>query len=72
MERKSLLDAAIVRIMKAKKTMTHQALITETIDVMKKHFQPDVGMIKTRFEQLIEQEYMRRDDDEPNKYVYVA
>ena len=72
MERKSLLDAAIVRIMKAKKTMTHQALINETIDVMKKHFQPDVGMIKTRFEQLIEQEYMRRDDDEPNKYLYVA
>ena len=72
MERKSLLDAAIVRIMKAKKTMTHQALITETVDVMKKHFQPDVGMIKSRFEQLIEQEYMRRDDDEPNKYIYVA
>ncbi|KAL5534761.1 hypothetical protein ACEPAG_1225 [Sanghuangporus baumii] len=72
MERKSLLDAAIVRIMKAKKTMTHQALINETVDVMKKHFQPDVGMIKTRFEQLIEQEYMRRDDNEPNKYVYVA
>lgn len=52
MERKSLLDAAIVRIMKAKKTMTHQALVTETVDIMKKHFTPDVGMIKTRFEQL--------------------
>lgn len=72
MERKSLLDAAIVRIMKAKKTMSHQALINETVDVMKKHFQPDVSMIKVRFEQLIEQEYMKRDEDEPNKYVYVA
>lgn len=72
MERKSLLDAAIVRIMKAKKTMTHQALVTATVDIMKKHFTPDVGMIKTRFEQLIEQEYMMRDEEEQGKYVYVA
>lgn len=72
MERKSLLDAAIVRIMKAKKQMTHQALINETVDVMKKHFQPDVGTIKNRFEKLIEQEYMRRDEDTPNVYIYVA
>ena len=72
MERKSLLDAAIVRIMKAKKQMTHQALINETVDVMKKHFQPDVSTIKTRFEKLIEQEYMRRDEDTQNVYFYVA
>ena len=72
MERKSLLDAAIVRIMKAKKKLGHQALITQVVDTMKKHFHPDVGMIKSRFEQLIEQEYMRRDDDERNVYVYVA
>lgn len=72
MERKSLLDAAIVRIMKAKKKLGHQVLINEVVDTMKKHFRPDVGMIKSRFEQLIEQEYMRRDDDERNVYVYVA
>ena len=72
MERKSLLDAAIVRIMKARKTMTHSALISETVDIMKKHFQPDVSMINARFESLIEAEYMRRDDDKPEVYVYVA
>lgn len=52
--------------------MTHSALISETVDIMKKHFQPDVSMIKARFESLIEAEYMRRDDDKPEVYVYVA
>lgn len=71
-DRKHYLDAAIVRIMKAKKTMGHQPLITATIDSVKAHFAPDVRMIKERIEQLIEQEYMRRDEDQENVYVYVA
>ena len=64
MERKSVLDAAIVRIMKAKKKLSHQVLTNEVVVAMEKHFKPEVGMIKQRFEQLIEQEYMRRDEDE--------
>lgn len=58
--------------MKAKKTMGHQALVTATIDAVKAHFAPEVRMIKERFEQLIEQEYMRRDEEQDNVYVYVA
>lgn len=71
-DRKHYLDAAIVRIMKAKKTVAHQKLITETIDSVKSHFAPEVRTIKERIEQLIEQEYMRRDDEQDNVYVYVA
>ncbi|KAI5118667.1 hypothetical protein M0805_001040 [Coniferiporia weirii] len=71
-DRKSFLDAAIVRIMKAKKTLGHQALIAATIDAMKAHFLPEVAMIKSRFDSLIEQEYIRRDELEQNVYVYVA
>ena len=58
--------------MKAKKTMTHQKLIPETIESVKGHFAPEVRVIKERIEQLIEQEYMRRDDELDNVYVYVA
>ena len=61
-----------MRIMKAKKTMEHQPLVTATVDAVKKHFAPDVRMIKERIEQLIEQEYMRRDDEVDKMYVYVA
>ncbi|KLO17574.1 Cullin-domain-containing protein [Schizopora paradoxa] len=71
-DRKHYLDAAIVRVMKAKKNMMHQALITATIDAVNKHFTPDVRMIKERIERLIEEEYMRRDDEVDGKYVYVA
>ncbi|KAJ7071490.1 Cullin-4B [Mycena amicta] len=71
-ERSASLDAAIVRIMKAKKEMMHAALLTATIDAVKNHFTPDVGTIKVRIEKLIEQEYMRRDDDNQQKFVYVA
>lgn len=71
-DRKFYLDAAIVRIMKAKKTMKHQPLIAATIDAVKIHFTPDVKLIKSRFENLIEAEYMRRDEEEENVYVYVA
>ena len=59
--------------MKARKTVSHQQLITATIDAVKGHFVPEVKTIKTRIEQLIEQEYMKRDDGgESNVYVYVA
>ena len=58
--------------MKAKKTMKHRALIAAVIDAMKAHFAPEVSMIKSRFESLIEGEYMRRDEKEPTMYVYVA
>lgn len=52
--------------------MMHQPLITATIDAVNKHFTPDVRMIKERIERLIEEEYMRRDDEVDGMYVYVA
>lgn len=52
--------------------MKHQALVTAVIDAMKAHFFPEVSMIKSRFESLIEGEYIRRDEEEANVYVYVA
>lgn len=58
--------------MKAKKTMAHQKLIQETIEAVKGHFKPEVKVMKERIEQLIEQEYMRREDEQDNVYVYIA
>jgi cullin-4 len=58
--------------MKARKTVEHKDLVMATIDAVKAHFAPDVRTIKERVEQLIEQEYMRRDAERENVYVYVA
>jgi cullin-4 len=71
-DRKHYLDAAIVRIMKAKKELTYEALKTQTIDAVKNHFVPEVSVIKQRIAGLVEQEYLVRDDDDMNKFRYVA
>ncbi|KZT24381.1 Cullin-4B [Neolentinus lepideus HHB14362 ss-1] len=71
-DRKHILDAAIVRIMKAKKQLRYEQLKNDTIDAVKKHFVPEVSSIKQRIQSLLEQEYVRRDDDDMNLYIYVA
>ncbi|KAM9982778.1 hypothetical protein ACTFIZ_007282 [Dictyostelium cf. discoideum] len=74
-ERFFKLQAAIVRIMKSKKTMTHNDLTVETTTQVSKWFTPKITAIKKAIEYLIDQEYIRRTtDDNPSarKYEYMA
>ena len=61
-----------MRIMKAKKELSYEQLKNETIDAVKSHFVPEVSVIKQRVAGLVEQEYLRRDEDDMNLFVYVA
>jgi len=70
--RDASLDAAIVRIMKAEKTIKNQQLIAQTIEAMAKHFKPEVKAIKLRIDRLIEGEYMMRKDGVSDVFVYLA
>ena len=58
--------------MKAKKELMYEQLKTATIDAVKNHFVPEVSMIKQRIAVLVEQEYLTRDEDDMNKYIYLA
>jgi len=58
--------------MKAKKELSYEQLKTQTIEAVKSHFVPEVVVIKQRITGLVEQEYLRRDEDDMNKYIYVA
>lgn len=71
-DRKHAIEAAVVRIMKARKTMTHANLVEEVIKQLSNHFKPDQKVIKRRIEDLITREYLERDDHNASVYKYLA
>jgi hypothetical protein len=54
-DRKLFLTALIVRIMKARKSLTHTQLLQEVFEQAAKHFVPNVALVKRCVETLIEQ-----------------
>ncbi|CAD5208977.1 unnamed protein product [Bursaphelenchus xylophilus] len=63
-----LIDAAIVRIMKAHKTLPHDQLRTS---VMTKLERPvDENLLKKCIENLIDHHYLKREEDNPRVYHY--
>ncbi|KAL1960083.1 hypothetical protein VTO42DRAFT_255 [Malbranchea cinnamomea] len=72
-ERRHTIEAAIVRIMKQRKTLAHSQLLTEVISQLASRFTPDVNMVKKRIESLIDREYLERiSDSDPPSYQYLA
>lgn len=71
-DRKHEIEAAIVRIMKARKKMQHNLLVTEVTNQLKSRFLPSPVIIKKRIESLIEREYLARASEDMKIYTYVA
>lgn len=69
-DRLYLIDAVLVRIMKARKTLLHQQLIPQVLEQVKVPAQP--SDIKKRIEILIEREYFERDENDRSRYNYLA
>lgn len=70
--RKNRVEAAIVRIMKARKKLHHQQLIVEVVHQLQARFNPDPQFIKQRIASLIEREYLERDSNDRRLYHYLA
>lgn len=71
-DRRHLVEAAIVRIMKARKSLSHNDLIAEVTKQLSSRFNPSAQFIKRRVEALIEREYLERSENEHRVYLYVA
>ncbi|KZT64949.1 Cullin-domain-containing protein [Daedalea quercina L-15889] len=71
-DRKYVIQATIVRIMKARKQMKNQALIQEVISQISQRFTPKLPDIKKAIEHLLEKEYIERVEGTRDTFAYVA
>ncbi|KAI0987980.1 hypothetical protein GJ496_011967 [Pomphorhynchus laevis] len=69
-DRQFQIDAAIVRIMKAKRTLSHEDLVKELFSVLT--FSTTVDEVGKRIESLLERDYLSKCNDNAEVYIYVA
>lgn len=71
-DRKPQIEAAIVRVMKARKVLGHNDVVAEVTRQLSSRFNPQPAVIKKRIESLIDREYLERDANDRTLYRYVA
>ncbi|CAF0900731.1 unnamed protein product [Adineta steineri] len=70
--RKMVMQATIVRIMKARQILEYALLIQEVIQQLTPRFIPKIPVIKKTIDTLIEKEYLERQSDDKNILKYLA
>uniref|UniRef100_A0A0E0LRR6 Cullin family profile domain-containing protein n=1 Tax=Oryza punctata TaxID=4537 RepID=A0A0E0LRR6_ORYPU len=71
-DRKPQIEAAIVRIMKSRRVLDHNSIVTEVTKQLQPRFMPNPVVIKKRVESLIEREFLERDKTDRKLYRYLA
>eukprot|EP00088_Acartia_fossae_P025136 TRINITY_DN259_c0_g1_i1.p1 TRINITY_DN259_c0_g1~~TRINITY_DN259_c0_g1_i1.p1 ORF type:complete len:742 (+),score=174.52 TRINITY_DN259_c0_g1_i1:927-3152(+) len=71
-DRKMFIQAIIVRTMKSRKVLKHNALIQEVLSQSKSRFVPSISIIKKCIEMLIDKQYIERTANSTDEYSYMA
>lgn len=71
-DRRPFIEAAVVRIMKARKVLEHQQLIAEVTAQLGARFQPSPQDIKRGIERLVDNDYLERNPGSRSTYTYMA
>ncbi|KAJ0558125.1 putative cullin protein, neddylation [Helianthus annuus] len=71
-DRKPQIEAAIVRIMKARRVLDHNNIVAEVTKQLQSRFLANPIVIKKRIESLIEREFLERDREDRKLYRYLA
>jgi len=71
-DRRHAIDAAIVRVMKTRKALAYNELVVEVVNQLQQSFLPEAKMIKMRVDDLINKEYIMRDEENSQVFKYIA
>ncbi|XP_077530953.1 cullin-1-like [Haemaphysalis longicornis] len=71
-DRKLYIQAAIMRIMKARKKLTLEEIVAEVLKLLSSRFKPDVSMVKNCVGALKAKDYLEteEEDGQPVAYIY--
>ncbi|KAL1486434.1 hypothetical protein MTO96_031389 [Rhipicephalus appendiculatus] len=70
-DRRYELEAAIIRIMKARKTLSHEDLLVEVTKLLQTRYTPSPAAFRKRVDALVEREYLEKAGEDPEEYNYV-
>ncbi|CUG86787.1 cullin, putative [Bodo saltans] len=70
--REMLIESAIVRIMKSRRTLDFRQLYDEVVRQLVNHYSPVEREVKFRVEDLIQREYLKRDESDATRFDYLA
>ena len=66
------LQSAVVQVMKSKKVLDLNSLIAEVVNEVKNKFTVERRNVEVCIEKMIERDYLERDPEDNNKYLYKA
>lgn len=65
------IQAAIMRIMKARKKLTLEEIVAEVLNLLSSRFKPDVSMVKNCVSTLKGKDYLETEEEDGQSVVYI-